>query len=487
MGRLDHGRVQLDRGRAAGRRHHRRPPRGQTEAQGHEPRRPLVEDDVHPEPVARRGRGRSAWSATRAPPPRRSPRPGPTRQPARRRRRPGRPRRDRGPLMPGSGRAARGSMGWTGDPVVLVHGFTQSAQSWGPFGTGAGTPPRRHRPRRAGARGVRGRRRRSAGRRRSDGQAAGGEGAWIGYSMGGRYALHVALRHPQAVTPAGSRQRHGRHRRSRRAAPPAGKRTRCWPTGSRRTAWNLRANGGCSDRCSHPAAAGGRRREPPRRAPPPAWRPACGWPAPAPRSPCGPACNQLEMPVLVVVGERDATYFAHGHRLVRQHRGQRRPGGGRRTPATPAIWSGPTPSWAPSCHSWTAVITRSRFRPPAGRRRPAAAAPWPPARRSVPCPAPRPAPGGPVVRQAAGPARASSAPEPGRPRWRRPPRTGISTAATYSRLVAGAPMRTARVRLPLAVSPGMSRRLLTTSRATASRPTGTAAATARPVIRPIWT
>ena len=27
--------------------------------------------------------------------------------------------------------------------------------------------------------------------------------------------------------------------------------------------------------------------------------------------------NQLEMPVLVVVGERDATYLRHGHRLVR--------------------------------------------------------------------------------------------------------------------------------------------------------------------------
>jgi 2-succinyl-6-hydroxy-2,4-cyclohexadiene-1-carboxylate synthase len=28
---------------------------------------------------------------------------------------------------------------------------------------------------------------------------AGGEAAWVGYSMGGRYALHVALRHPDLV------------------------------------------------------------------------------------------------------------------------------------------------------------------------------------------------------------------------------------------------------------------------------------------------
>jgi 2-succinyl-6-hydroxy-2,4-cyclohexadiene-1-carboxylate synthase len=30
--------------------------------------------------------------------------------------------------------------------------------------------------------------------------ATGGPGSWIGYSMGGRYALHAAIRHPAAVT-----------------------------------------------------------------------------------------------------------------------------------------------------------------------------------------------------------------------------------------------------------------------------------------------
>lgn len=30
-------------------------------------------------------------------------------------------------------------------------------------------------------------------------RSAGGAGTWLGYSMGGRYALHVALRHPELV------------------------------------------------------------------------------------------------------------------------------------------------------------------------------------------------------------------------------------------------------------------------------------------------
>ena len=57
----------------------------------------------------------------------------------------------------------------------------------------------------------------------------------------------------------------------------------------------------------------------------------------------------------------------------------------------------------------------------------------------------------------------------------------------YSTRVAGAPIRTASVFFFTAASPAMSRRLLTTSRATASSPTGTPARTDRPVIRPRWT
>lgn len=85
-----------------------------------------------------------------------------------------------------------------GDPVVLIHGFTQSAASWGTVGAalaGEHTVIALDAP----------------GHGQSAGVAAdlpggadlmatsGGEAAWLGYSMGGRYALHVALRHPDLV------------------------------------------------------------------------------------------------------------------------------------------------------------------------------------------------------------------------------------------------------------------------------------------------
>jgi 2-succinyl-6-hydroxy-2,4-cyclohexadiene-1-carboxylate synthase len=81
---------------------------------------------------------------------------------------------------------------------VLIHGFTQSAQSWGTIGA---TLAEEHTVIALDAPG--------------HGQSAevqadlptgadfmarvGGEAAWVGYSMGGRYALHVALRHPGLV------------------------------------------------------------------------------------------------------------------------------------------------------------------------------------------------------------------------------------------------------------------------------------------------
>lgn len=85
-----------------------------------------------------------------------------------------------------------------GAPLVLVHGFTQNAGCWGPVehdlavdhrlvllgAPGHGTSAATH----------------LAWPAAIDALAAtGGRGTWIGYSMGGRLALGVALTHPEAV------------------------------------------------------------------------------------------------------------------------------------------------------------------------------------------------------------------------------------------------------------------------------------------------
>jgi 2-succinyl-6-hydroxy-2,4-cyclohexadiene-1-carboxylate synthase len=90
-----------------------------------------------------------------------------------------------------------------GRPLVLVHGFTQSGQAWGELGD-------------ALASGYTTIALDAAGHGRSASIQAGlpdgadlmveavrdggtGPAIWLGYSMGGRFALHVALRHPEAV------------------------------------------------------------------------------------------------------------------------------------------------------------------------------------------------------------------------------------------------------------------------------------------------
>ena len=87
-----------------------------------------------------------------------------------------------------------------GAPLVLVHGFTQSSRTWGTVGEGL-------------ARGYRVIAVDAPGHGRSATVAAdlpsgadlmvaaagAAPATWLGYSMGGRYALHVALRHPASV------------------------------------------------------------------------------------------------------------------------------------------------------------------------------------------------------------------------------------------------------------------------------------------------
>jgi 2-succinyl-6-hydroxy-2,4-cyclohexadiene-1-carboxylate synthase len=87
-----------------------------------------------------------------------------------------------------------------GDPVVLVHGFTQSGRSWDVIrptlaqrhtvitvdapGHGHSAPVAVDLPEGADLMVA----------------AAGRPAAWVGYSMGGRFTLHVACRHPASVT-----------------------------------------------------------------------------------------------------------------------------------------------------------------------------------------------------------------------------------------------------------------------------------------------
>ena len=201
-----------------------------------------------------------------------------------------------------------------GDPVVLIHGFTQSAQSWGTVGAALAeehavialdAPGHGHSAAVAadlptGA----------------DLMArAGGDASWLGYSMGGRYALHVALRHPDlvrrlVVVSATGGIDDSAHRADRRDADEAlAARVEAGGVAAF-VAWWLerplfatlppeaaalesRLGGSASGLASSLRLAGTGTQEP-------LW----------------PHLHRLAMPVLVVAGSNDEAYLAHGHRLV---------------------------------------------------------------------------------------------------------------------------------------------------------------------------
>lgn len=85
-----------------------------------------------------------------------------------------------------------------GRTVVLVHGFTQTGRNWSVVATELA---HRYRVVTLDAPGHGGSRDAPAALwKGADVLAeAGGRGTWVGYSMGGRYALHVALAHPDVV------------------------------------------------------------------------------------------------------------------------------------------------------------------------------------------------------------------------------------------------------------------------------------------------
>ena len=170
--------------------------------------------------------------------------------------------------------------------LVLVHGFTQTGRSWS---TIAADLARDHEVVLVDAPGHGG-----SGAVDADLPAgaallgqAGGRGVYVGYSMGGRLALHLALAEPALVdglvllgATAGIDDPDG-------AGQPAGRRTRRWPTPSSATASTRSSSGGWPARCSpgsRPMPPGSTSADPTRR---PASLQASGGLAPAPKHHCG--------------------------------------------------------------------------------------------------------------------------------------------------------------------------------------------------------
>lgn len=204
-----------------------------------------------------------------------------------------------------------------GPAVVLLHGFTQSGSSWGPI---ASDLARDHQvltidaPGHGSSSDVGADLEQGADMMAS---IAASPAAWVGYSMGGRFALTVGLRHPESVsrlvlvsTTAGIEDR---DEREKRRAADADLADRIEAQGVERfvkewleqplfstlppeaAALESRLASTAAGLASSLRLAGAAEQKP-------AWE----------------AVGSLAMPVLVVVGELDAKYRALGERLVEQ-------------------------------------------------------------------------------------------------------------------------------------------------------------------------
>ncbi|MGH9056545.1 MAG: alpha/beta fold hydrolase [Acidimicrobiales bacterium] len=202
-----------------------------------------------------------------------------------------------------------------GGPVVLVHGFTQSGGAWARVAEGLS---RRHTvitvdaPGHGGSSGVAADLARGADLMV---ESAGQPAAWVGYSMGGRYALHAALRHPRAVTrlvlvsaTAGIDDPVERAARRRDDAALAARVEsegvedflRWWL--DRPIFSTLPPDAAALDSRIGNTAVG--------------LAASLRLAGTGTQEPLWTAIGALEMPVLVVAGERDPTYLAHAHRMV---------------------------------------------------------------------------------------------------------------------------------------------------------------------------
>ena len=239
---LDDRRVQLDGGGAAGGEDDDRLARcrGQPEGEEAAARSSWCTWTVMPV-VGGQGAGPSASSANPGRRPRGRHRRAPTRRRAWRRRWPAGPRvaapwrrHPTTPRLPGSTPCpCTPSAGAPDRALVLLHGFTQTGRCWGPVADALAAD---HEVVLVDAPGHG----RSADvvadlcDRRPAHRRPGGEATYVGYSMGGRFCLHLALGQPGAGARPRAARRHRRHRRHRPSARPAVSRISPRPRGSSR-------------------------------------------------------------------------------------------------------------------------------------------------------------------------------------------------------------------------------------------------------------